>query len=486
MRNISIIVVLISLCLPASVYSQTSKYENKKVKKILFEGLRNVDEEDLHYIMKTTVGYPLKSLEIREDIKKIFKKGNFESVVVEIEDFEEGVRLKFICKERPIVKEISFKGLDEISESDLTAAIPIKDGGTLRKDFLEKSVAAIKKKYDDEGLFNATVRYETKPIRGDENSVKVTFIIDEGEVVKVYKLNLLGVKSLKVKELLSVIDTSEKSLFKDGDFKRDAWEQDKAKLLAYYRQFGHLDAQILEESVEYEWVNPEKKDKRGVFITLKLSEGDKYYFDSYKVQIAATVPGKPVFAVKELMQDFEQERKGAVFNDTLFQQDRQMISFKYASRGYIFARVVPKRNVEEREVTVGGAVVKRKFVSVDFQIEEGTQAYIDMIIVKGNKKTKDKVIRREVVIKEGELFDSRKLQLSREKVYNLGFFKQVNIDVRPGSREGYVNLIVDVEEQPTGTISLGGGYGTTSGFSIFADVAENNLLGNGQRVGVRF
>ncbi len=137
-------------------------------------------------------------------------------------------------------------------------------------------------------------------------------------------------------------------------------------------------------------------------------------------------------------------------------------------------------------MVVKGKKVKRKFVAVEFVIEEGSQAYVDMIIIKGNKKTKDKVIRREIVIKEGELFDSRKLQLSREKVYNLGFFKQVNIDVRPGSREGYMNLIVDVEEQPTGTISLGGGYGTTSGFSIFADVAENNLLGNGQRVGVRF
>jgi outer membrane protein insertion porin family len=109
-----------------------------------------------------------------------------------------------------------------------------------------------------------------------------------------------------------------------------------------------------------------------------------------------------------------------------------------------------------------------------------------MIIIKGNKKTKDKVIRREVVISEGELFDSRKMQLSRERIYNLGFFKEVNIDVRPGSREGFMNLIIDVEEQPTGTISLGGGYGTTSGFSIFSDLSENNLMGNGQRVGIKF
>jgi outer membrane protein insertion porin family len=482
---IATISILILFTFPV-LYSQASKYEGKKVKKIFFEGLKNANEDDLLYQIKTTVNYPLKAHEIREDIRKIFKKGNFESITVEIEEQEGGVYLKFVCKERPVVRDIKFKGTDEISESDLVSAIPIKEGGIIRKDYLEKSVNAIKKKYDDEGLFNAVIRYEVKPVKTDsDNAVRLVFTIDEGEEIKVRKLSLLGAKKLGTKELLSVMDTSEKSLFKDGDFKRDVWEQDKSKLLAYYRQYGYLDAQIIGESVEYEWVNPEKKDKRGIFITLKMGEGDIYYFDKYSVRIEGK-PGETVFTPKELMKDFEQTRQGVVFNDTTFQMDRQSISFRYASRGYIFARVVPNRTVEEREVVVWGKKVKRKFVAIEFVIEEGTQAYVDMIIIKGNKKTKDKVIRREIVIKEGDLFDSRKLQLSREKVYNLGFFKQVNIDVRPGSREGYMNLIVDVEEQPTGTISLGGGYGTTSGFSIFADVAENNLLGNGQRVGVRF
>jgi len=486
MRNLAIALVSLAvLCALPMLYPQPSKYEGKKVVTVLFEGLKNVDEDDLLYIMKTTSGYPLKALELREDIKKIFKKGNFESIAVEIEEYMDGVRLKFICKERPLVKEVVFKGLDEVSESDLTTVIPVKEGAVIRKDYLEKSVAAIKKKYEEEGLFNAVIRYDVKPVRGDENNVRVVFIIDEGEEIRVRKLSVLGARKLGTRELLAVMETSEKGLFKDGDFKRDVWEQDKAKVLAYYRQNGYLEAQILDETAEYEWVNPEKKDKRGIFLTLKVSEGEQFYFDKYSVRIEEKGTA-PVFKPKVFMDNFEQTRSGAIFNDTLFQQDRQMISFKYASKGYIFARVQPNRTVTEREVKVKGKLVKRKFVAIEFVIEEGTQAYIDMIIIKGNKKTKDKVIRREILLKEGDLFDSSKLQLSREKVYNLGFFKQVNIDVRPGSRDGYMNLIVDVEEQPTGTISLGGGYGTTSGFSIFADVAENNLLGNGQRVGVRF
>ncbi|OHD70259.1 MAG: outer membrane protein assembly factor BamA [Spirochaetes bacterium RBG_16_49_21] len=479
------IIIAASLCFPQFIYPQASKYEGKIVKKIYFQGLNNVDEADLQYMIKTTVGYPLKAEEIRGDIKKIFKKGNFESIVVEIEEYDKGVRIRFICKERPVIKSVEFKGIKEVSETDLTAAIPIKEGGIIRKDYLEKSVNAIKKKYEDEGLFNAVVRYEVKPVRGDENTVKVIFIIDEGEEIQIRKLSLLGVKNLNTRELASVMDTSERGLFKEGEFKKDVWEQDKARLLAYYQQYGYLDAQILDENIEYEWTDPEKREKRCIFITLKISEGEQYYFDKYTVQIAGK-EGETVFTPKEIMKEFEQETSGAVFDNTLFQRDQHMISYMYATKGYIFARVIPKRIVNEREVVVDGKRVKRKFVTAAITIEEGSQAYIEMIIVKGNKKTKDKVIKRELTIREGELFNSAKVQLSREKVYNLGFFKQVNIDVRPGGREGYVNLIVDVEEQPSGTISLGGGYGTTSGFSIFADVAENNLLGNGQRVGVKF
>ncbi|MCB1147454.1 MAG: BamA/TamA family outer membrane protein, partial [Leptospiraceae bacterium] len=129
----------------------------------------------------------------------------------------------------------------------------------------------------------------------------------------------------------------------------------------------------------------------------------------------------------------------------------------------------------------------RKIVHTRFVIAEGDKGFIESIIIKGNKKTLDKVIRREInlLLQEGELFDADKVQRARELVFNLGFFKEVNIDARPGSSEGQMNLIIDVNEQPTGTISLGGGYGTLTGFSIFTEVSENNLNGTGQRLSGR-
>ena len=482
------IIALATICTVLIVhgsFSQSSKYENKIIRKITFNGLKNVNSEDLKEKMITTIGYPLKAAEVQKDIKTIFKRGHFSNLTVEIQEFQDGVWLRFNCVERPFVKEVRFKGNDELLESDLSMVILFKEGDAYRKDFIEKSVKLLKEKYDSEGLFNAVIAYEVTELDKNGDNVKVTFIIDEGEEIKVRNIALLGAVQVYSEELISLMSTSEEGLFSDGAFKEDAYREDKEKIVMYYHQKGYLDAQIVEDKVENQWVDPDKKEERGIFITIKVHEGEKYYFEEYTMEIKGEKE-ETVFQPEDFSGNFQLREKGEVFNNMKFMQDRQMISFKYASKGYIFARVIPNKTIIERDVKVDDAKQKRKFVKIDFTVNEGTQAYIDNIIIKGNYKTKDKVIRREVLVKEGDLFDSGKVQLTREKVYNLGFFKEVNIDVRPGSREGYMNLIIDVEEQPTGTISLGGGYGTTSGFSIFADVGEKNLLGNGQQINVKF
>jgi outer membrane protein insertion porin family len=350
------------------------------------------------------------------------------------------------------VESVVYKGLAEMNETELQDAILVKEGDVFRKDLVEKSLEGIRKKYETKGLFNAIVTYNIKPVKDKEN-VKVEFVIDEGEEIKVKKITILGADRIYSKEITGLMETAEDGIFKDGNFNRETYEQDKAKILAFYKQNGYQDAQIIDDRVEYEWENPVKKEKRGIFITISVNEGEKYYFDKYSVHINSQ-NGKAVFKPEDISRDFLQKESGAVFDNTRFEQDRQMINMKYGSEGYIFTRVVPKKTVAEREVMADGVREKRRFISVDFVITEGSQAYIESIIIKGNKKTKDKVIRREIACKEGELFDSRKIQISREKVYNLGYFKQVNIDVRPGSREGYMNLVIDVEEQPSATISV--------------------------------
>ena len=463
------------------VFSEPSRYEGKIVKKIEFVGNKNYSAGELSYDMLTTEGYPLRSAEIRKDIKTVFDNGKLEKVEVEIEDYDGGVRLRFICQERPLVEGVVFKGTS--TETELQELVLLKRGDVFRSDLLEKSLQLIREKYDSKGLFNASVSSRVKEVvQGGDIIVEI--IIDEGEEIRVEKINILGANKLYSKEIIGIMETKERGFVQDGFFQKEKYEEDKGKILALYKQYGYLDAQIVEDKVEYEWKNPIKQTDRVIFITISLLEGERYYFDSYSISIKGDKE-KTVFTPEELSNAFLQKKQGEVFNNTMFEMDRQMINFKYASDGYIFARVIPQRTVTEKNVEVSGKIEKRKYVSVHFDVVEGSQAYIESIIVKGNKKTFDKVIRREIICKEGELFDSRKVQLSRERVYNLGFFKEVNIDVRPGSMDGYMNLIVEVEEQPSATISVGGGYGTTSGFSIFADVMERNFRGRGQSLGVK-
>ena len=470
--------------------SQPSKYEGKIVKDIFFEGLHNVDEEDVKEIMLTTEGHPLKSVELREDIKNLFALGSFENVKIEIDDLSDGVKLKVIIKERPMIDKIVFKGNDELGETELLEVMKLKEGNAFRKDYLESSIKALRDKYEQSGYFNAYITYKISKINeDDENSpILIDIIIDEGEDIKVGKISILGANKLYVKAVLGQMETKEDSLFQDGAFKKDVFEEDKRKILNYYRENGYLDAQIVSERLDYEWTNPIIQKERCIFIVLRLSEGDRYYFDGeYDVKFSegeSTVLSDR--EISELKESFLLKKQGEIFDNTKFMMDMQNIGFTYSSKGYIQARAIPNRTVTEREEIVKGVKEKRKYVKVDFLIYEGSQAYIENIIIKGNKKTKDKVIRRELEVHEGDLFDAAKMQLSRETVYNLGYFKQVNFDIKPGTREEQVNLIVDVEEQPSGTISLGGGYGTDAGFSIFADVRENNFLGNGQSIGVKF
>ncbi len=303
-------------------------------------------------MLVSDIGFPLKGAEVREDIKAVFKTGQFENVQVEIQEFDDGVRLRFVCKERPMVKQISFRGVEKLYDTELSEVVGVKEGEPLRIDKLEKAVKALRKKYDDEGLFNAVIEYRTRQYKDDPNSVEVIFVIDEGEEIKIDKIAILGARKIPSKTLKKVMESEEDGLFKDGDFKKDIYEQDKTKILALYREEGYLDAQILEDRVEYEWADPRKKDKRVIFITIKVTEGERYYFDRY------TIAGNQVIESKVFESQFEQIKEGDIFNDTRFQKDRQMISFTYASKGYIFARVVPKRTVEERDVAVRG--VRRK------------------------------------------------------------------------------------------------------------------------------
>jgi outer membrane protein insertion porin family len=506
------------------IYAQAERYIGKKIRKIEFKGNVNVSRDTIYNdIIQMKEGQTLTVPLLNGDIKALFGEGSFAYARVEGEDLEDGVALTFYVQERPRVKDISFLGLDELSATDVQQAIPLKEDDVFTERKVADSIQRILGKYREKGLFNASVRVRKSDVDEKKNTINITFVVDEGENIKIAKINLLGVTKADPEDVLAVLELEEDGFIADGTFKNDTFEKDKNSILDFYKNQGFLDVELEDARYDYRWKNPKTQEERVIVITYKVKEGEQYFYNGYDVtwdeRFLNPTTKKQLFSRDKIEEFFEYTTGdvGSVLDNGKFNRDRGIVNYLYSQEGYIYARVQPERTVitltkeaiEEKRNSVqqkeseqkGGDYYNlkrltkllenspelkgKKFVHTKFVIAEGDKGYIENIIIKGNKKTLDKVIRRELIIHEGELFNSELVQRSRERVHNLQFFKEVNVDARPGSSEGKMNLVIDVEEQPTGTISLGGGYGTNTGFSIFTEVAENNLNGTGQRISGR-
>lgn len=525
------------------LFSDRNRFMGKKVTAIQFEGNRNTSSEDILDMIELRPGMELSEKILNSDIKKLFSTGYFFYIDTQAELDENGVKVFFILKERPRVREIEFVGADEVFPSDLREKIPLKENEVITPNKVSIAKDLIIKKYRDEGFFLAYVKVELSEVDPDTNTVLVKFIIDEGEEIPVSKINVFGNREVDTYEILNILEMKESGFLESGTFKESSFEEDKQKVVGLLKSKGYIDAELASDGTNWEirWENPSKKDKRVIIVNYKIIEGDRYFFNGYSLSHDKTVgpdnsplylnkennpigtpPGefKPVFEERFFMDNFEFSNNdiGEVFDETKFFRDRGFINESYSTKGYLFAQVIPRRRFvdltndnisqyencdtkpgsqreecrrEAEELNIAQLreiynkkpeLRGKKFVHIDFTIRENNLAYVENIIIKGNKKTQDRVIRRELLFKTGDLFNSALVNRSRERIFNLGYFKEVNFNMRPGSDETKMNLIIEVVEQPTGTISMGGGYGTITGFSIFTQLGENNLNGTGQQV----
>ncbi|MDF3821473.1 outer membrane protein assembly factor [Leptospira sp. 96542] len=530
-----------------SLYSNRSAYLDKEITKIEFSGNINTSSDDILDLMDMRKGMFLTQEMLTADMSALFQSGFFFQIDIQAELEDKGVKILVVVKERPRVKDIDFIGADEVFPSDLREKIPLKENEVITPKKVTLSKEIILKKYRDEGFFLAYVRFEIDPVDPKTNTVRAKFIIDEGEEIPVSKINIFGNSEIDTYDILSILDLKESGIIESGVFKESAFESDKQKIIGYLKSRGYVDAELSNDGTNWEirWENSKKKEKRVVIVNFKIVEGEQYFYNGYTTSHDMTIGpnGMPMFLNKEnnpigtpkeewapvypisYLEDqyeFAPNDIGEVFDESKFQKDRASINEFYSTKGYLFAQVIPRRKIielndssllryENCEKRGNADAVKecneefnrlnipklrklyetnvslrnKKFIHVDFTIRENNLAFIENIIIKGNKKTQDRVIRRELLFKPGDLFNSTLVNRSRERIFNLGYFKEVNFNMRPGSDETKMNLIIELVEQPTGTVSMGGGYGTITGFSIFTQLGENNLNGTGQQINGR-
>lgn len=436
------------------------------ISKISVTGNRKIEADAIRAKLKSRVGEPVNVEDVRADVQNIFEMGYFYNIEVSEEKAASGVDLTYKVTEKPSIVEIVYKGNDKIDKDDLQEAAGIKQYTILDQNKLQEAVGKMSKLYEDKGFFLARVSYQvdtTKALdeKGGEE-VKVTFNIKENDKVRVKKITFLGNRALPDSKLKSAIQTQEGGFFSfissSGSYKQEIFDRDLQVLNFLYFNEGYVQVKIDRPEV---YVTP---DKRSVYITIRIEEGEQ--FSVGKVDFA----GDLLFSKDELFEATNIQKSGIFVYETL-QKDLKALQFKYGDLGYAFANIIPRTQIREKE----------RLVDVTFEIEKGQKVYFGNFTVTGNTKTRDKVVRRELRIKEGELYNETRRRKSEENIKRLGYFSDVIFNTStPPDSPNTMNIEIQVKERSTGTIQVGAGYSTNGGFLFQGQISQTNLFGKGQ------
>ncbi len=435
-----------------------------RVDSIEFTGNRKVESEAIQEKLGTRPDMMLDNYLLRKDLSRIYEMKYFEEVEAFHKIAGDKNILLFKLKEKPIIGKITFSGNDEINDDDLKEQVKSKEFNILDVSTLKNDVLLLQKHYEEKGYFLALASYSVKD--NANGSVDVNFKIKEWDKVRVKKITFLGNKDITDEELKNFMQTREETYFSflsgSGNFKEVNFATDVERLKYFYKTRGYLQVNIQ---------NPEvtaSEDKKWIFITVRLQEGPQFSVNNISFN------GELLFTDQEMMEKLKL-KSGDIYNEENLRLDIQTLTEMYQDKGYAFANVL--RTLE--------VVPGENKVDVVFSFEKGVIAYFGKIIMKGNTKTRDKVIRRELRIHEGEMYSGSKLRLSKENVNRLGFFQPESVVFNTITRKGTDNILdveISIKERPTGQISLGAGYSTATQGFIQASVAQNNFRGLGQNI----
>jgi outer membrane protein insertion porin family len=372
-----------------------------------------------------------------------------------------GVEVIFVVEEIPSVGEVTFVGNDALDTADLRDVISIKRGVTFKEHLVNDTVQKLTTHYHEKAFFLVRVNVDTAV--NTNGLMGVTINIEEGEKVKIDEIRFVGNKSFDDDDLKDVMETEETWLFsfidESGIYKKDVLKVDVLRMEAFYQDKGYIRVRVHEPQIE---VNREDKE---IYIEIKIEEGLQYKFGKITIQDVGDFSGQDLLVGLK-------SKTGAVYNISLLREDILNITEKFSEKGFAYTDVNPKAAIDDQTRTV----------DLNIQIDSGRKVFVGKINVIGNTRTRDNVIRREFRFKEGELFNSKKLKRSKQRINNLGFFESVKIDTHRGDTPEQIDIDASVTERPTGSISFGAGFSSVEKLIFNASIAQDNVFGTGRNV----
>jgi outer membrane protein insertion porin family len=428
------------------------------------EGNRRVEDDAVKAALSTKPGQPLDEARVDADVKSVMRLGFFSDVVVEAQGDPARPTVVVRVVEKPAVKDWRLEGNDELSRDDLKDAVDVKQYAILDRAAIARTVKKMQEKYVEKGFYLAEVSYRL--VEEPDNQVTVVFEVAEHAKVQVERITFIGNANVPDDELAGVMQTKVGGwlsfLTSGGTYREEVFQRDLQAVQFVYGDRGYLHAKVEKPALQ---LSP---DKRFIYLTIRVEEGEKYRI------------GKIGFSGELLRDERElrtriQVREGELFARSRVGKDLLAVADVYRDEGYAYANVTPLTEVDEAG----------RIVHLTYDVQPGAKVRFERIDVVGNSRTRDKVIRRELRVYEGELFSQRGLTTSRQRVNALGFFEEVNVTTERGSADDTIVARVEVKERSTGTFQVGAGFSSYENFILTGQVSQNNLFGWGQSLSLQ-
>jgi outer membrane protein insertion porin family len=447
----------------ASLAASAGAAEPAVVADVKVEGNRRVEADTIKATV-TRKGARYDPRRVEADVRALMKLGFFSDVVVEVEGDAASPVLVYRVTERPIVKEATIVGNDELSKDDLKDTVEVKALTILDLVAVKKDVKKIQEKYIEKGYYLAEVSYQLEPL-GD-NQVAVRYVVDEKAKVLVKEIRFHGNKRISSEELRGVMLTQEGGLLSllgsSGTFREDMFQRDLAAIGMTYMDRGFVNVKVGKPSIG---LSP---DRRHLFVSIPIEEGEQYWIG--KILFTGQLLGE-----EPLLRRILQTRATMLFSRSSVGQDLFAIGDIFKDRGFAYANVTPMTQVDD----------KRLIIDLTFDVQPGIKCRFERIDVTGNEKTRDKVVRRELRFYEGEVFSGAAIRVSKGRVMALGFFETAEITTRKGSAEDLVIATVEVKEKATGSFQLGAGFSSYENFIFTGQISQQNFFGWGQTLSLQ-
>lgn len=430
------------------------------VEAIRVEGNRRVETEAVLGQVRLVEGAELRIQDVARDVRAVYDLGFFDDVMVDAEEGDDGVILTFIVVEKPSIAAVEYDGADRLGEDDFDEVVDLRIGSILDESRIRRTVTALEDLYREKGYFLVEVDYEIEPAR--EGTVLVRFTINEYAKIRVAAVTIVGNESIPDEDVVRYMQTRPGNFLSfiggTGRFDMANLQGDLQTIRHLHYENGYLDVSVSDPVVEL------SRDRESIFVTIPMEEGDQYSVSS--VGVSGDLLETPAEAMERVRTE-----PGEVFRSSMIREDIERMQNHYKDLGYAFATVSMLTNLDPDLDTI----------DITYDLQRGELAYIGRIRFVGNATTRDRVLRREMAIEEGELYSATDIERSRLYLQQLGFFENVTVRERPSSMgPNLIDLEVEVVERHTRSLQIGAGFSSAENFLATAQVSETNLMGRGQ------